>query len=60
MRNKNLINRGNDITQGWQFCSPLISSWKRKEKKKKKWLSEHGVFVVGHPAKYVLPTANRA
>ena len=22
MRNKKLINRRNDITQGWQFCSP--------------------------------------
>ena len=49
MRNKKLINRRNDITQGWQFCSPLISPWKRKGKKK---LSQHGVFVVGHPAKY--------
>ena len=53
MRNKKLINRRNDITQGWQFCSPLISHWKRKRKKKKdKKLSQHGVFVVGHPAKF--------
>ena len=53
MRNKKLINRRNDITQGWQFCSPLISPWKRKEKKKKKKkLTQHEVFVVGHPAKY--------
>ena len=50
MRNKTLINRRNDITQGWQFCSPLISPWERKGKKRK--LSQHGVFVVGHPAKY--------
>ena len=50
MRNKKLVNRRNDITQGWQFCSPLISPWKRKGKKKE--LSQHGVFVVGHPAKY--------
>ena len=49
MRNKKLVNRRNDITQGWQFCSPLISPWKRKGKKE---LSQHGVFVVGHPAKY--------
>ena len=48
MRNKKLINRRNDITQGWQFCSPLISPWKRREKK----LSQPGVFVVSHPAKY--------
>ena len=52
MRNKKLINRRNDITQGWQFCSPLISPWKRKGKKRKKKLSQHGVFVVVHPAKY--------
>ena len=50
MRNKKLINRRNDITQGWQFCSPLISPWKRKGKKRK--LSQHGVLVVGYLAKY--------
>ena len=49
MRNKKLINRRNDIKQGWQFCSPLISPWKRKGKKK---LAQLGVFVVGHPTKY--------
>ena len=47
MRNKKLINRRNDITQGWQ----LIALEKEGKKKKKK-LSQHGVFVVGHPAKY--------
>ena len=47
---KRLINRRNDIKQGWQFCSPLKSPWKRKGKKRK--LSQHGVFVVDHPAKY--------
>ena len=53
MRNEKFINRRNDITQGWQFCSPLMSPWKRKGKKKyKKKLSQHGEFVVGHPAKY--------
>ena len=52
MRNKKLVNRRNDIAQGWQFCSPLISPWKRKGNKRKKKLSQHGVFVVGHPAKY--------
>ena len=53
MRNKKLINRRNDITQGWQFCSRLISPWKRRGNKRKKKLSQiHGVFVVGHPAKY--------
>ena len=28
-----MTNRRNDITQGWQFCSP---PWKRKGKKRKK------------------------
>ena len=49
IRNKKLVNRRNDITQGWQFCSPLISPWKRRGKKE---FSQHGVFIVGHPAKY--------
>ena len=53
MRNKKLISRRNDITQGWQFCSPLISLWKRKGEKEKK-LSQHRVIVVGHPSKYYM------
>ena len=52
MRNKKLINRRNDITQGWQFCSPLMSPWKRKGNKRKKSYHNTGLFVVGHPAKY--------
>ena len=52
MRNKKLINRRNDIKQEWQFCSSLISPWKRKGQKKEKKSSQHGVFVEGHPAKY--------
>ena len=49
MKNKTLINKRNDITQGWKFCSP---SWKRKEKKENKKLLQHVVFVFGHPSKY--------
>ena len=53
MRNKKLINRRNDITQGWQLCSPLISPCKRKGKKEKiSYHWQHRVFVVGHPSMY--------
>ena len=52
MRNKKLITRKNDITQGWQFCSPIVlSPWKRKGKKEKKTVLQHAVFVFGHPTK---------
>ena len=51
MRNKKLINRRNDMTQGRQFCSPYIALEKEGEKKKNKLL-QHGVFVFGHPPKY--------
>ena len=30
----------------------LISLWKRKGKKRKKKLLQHGVFEFGHPPKY--------
>ena len=33
MRNKKLIKRRNDITQGWQFCSPIALE-KEGEKRK--------------------------
>ena len=49
MRNKKLINRRNDITQGGQFFNIALE---KEGKKKKKKLSQHGVLVVGHPAKY--------
>ena len=61
MRNKKLLNRGNDITQGWQFCSPLISPWKRKgkkEKKEKKVTTTRG--IRSRSPSQVLPAANRA
>ena len=58
MRNKKLINRRNDITQGTQFCSPLISPWKRKGKKRKKIITTRG--VRSRSPSQVLPAANRA
>ena len=42
MRNKKLINRRNDIAQGWQFCSP---SWKRKGKKEIKSYYNTGIRI---------------
>ena len=58
MRNKKLINRRIDITQGWQFCSPLIPPWKRKgKKKKKKVITTRGIHSRS-PNK-VLLAANR-
>ena len=47
MSNKKLVNRRNDIMQGWQF---LISLLKREGKKRKK--SINGVFLFGHSSKY--------
>ena len=46
MRNKKLVNRRNDITQGRQFCSPSYRFGKGRGKKKNKLL-QHGVFVFG-------------
>ena len=49
MRNKKLTNRRNDITQGWQFCSP---PWKRKGKKRKKCYYKTGYsYSVTHPSR---------
>ena len=50
MRNKKLIKRRNDITQGWQFCSPI--ALEKEEEKGKKTVLRHAVFVLGHPSKY--------
>jgi len=35
-RNKKSVKRGNDITQGWQFCSLSYRLGKRKGKEKEK------------------------
>ena len=48
MRNRKLINRRTDITQGWQFSS----SWKKEGGKIKTTSLQHGVFVFDHPSKY--------
>ena len=45
MRNKKLINRRNDITQGWQLYSP---PWKRKGKKGKKYDNTGFSCLVTH------------
>ena len=50
MRNKRLIKRRNDITQGWQFCSPI--ALEKEGEKEKKTVLQHAVFVLGHPSKY--------
>ena len=44
MRNKKLINRRNDITQGWQFCSPIALE-KEGEKRKKKRITTRGTRI---------------
>ena len=50
MRNKKVVKKRNNITQEWQFCSPIALE-KEREKRKKKVL-QHAVFVFGHPSKY--------
>jgi len=48
-RNKKLIKRRNDITQGWQFCSLKYRLGKRRGKKGKKIkLSLHGGYKYVH------------
>ena len=49
MRNKKLINRRNDITQGCQFRSPYKNALEKEGEKRKNKLSQHGVFAFGHP-----------
>ena len=55
MRNKKLINRKKRQYTRMAVLLSSISPWKWKgEKKKKKMLLQHGVFVFGHPSKYYL------
>ena len=55
MRNKKLINRKKKTTlHKDSVLLFLISPWKRKGKKEKKKLLQHGVFVFSHPSKYYL------
>ena len=50
MRNKNLINRRNDITQGWQFCSPnALEKGGDKIKKNKYNNTQDSYFVTNAP-----------
>ena len=42
MRNKKLIKRRNDITQGWQFCSPIALE-KEGEKRKENGITTRGI-----------------
>ena len=52
MRNKKLkIGKKRHYTR-MAVLHSLISPWKRKGKKRKKKLLQHGVFVFGHPSKY--------
>ena len=49
MRNKMLIKRRNDITQGWQFCSPITLE-KEGEKKRKRYYNTRYSYLVTHPS----------
>ena len=49
MRNKKMINRRNDIAQGWQFCSPIALE-KEGEKRKKNYYNTGYSYLVTHPS----------
>ena len=49
MRNKKLIKRRNDITQGWQFCSPIALE-KEGKKEKKPYYNTRYSYLVTHPS----------
>ena len=49
MRNKKLIKRRNNITQGWQFCSPIALE-KEGEKRKKTYYNMRYSYLVTHPS----------
>ena len=44
MRNKKLIKRRKDITQGWQFCSPIALE-KEGEKRKENGITTRGIHT---------------
>ena len=50
MRNKKLINRRNDITQGWQFCSPIALEKKKGAKRLKRYYNTWFSYFVTHPS----------
>ena len=43
-----MINRRNDVTQGWQFCSPITLE-KEGEKRKNKYYDMGYSYLVTHP-----------
>ena len=43
MRNKKMINRRNDIAQGWQFCSPI--ALEKEGEKRKKSITTRGIRI---------------
>ena len=49
MRTKKLIKRRNNITQRWQFCSPIASE-KGGEKRKNKCNNMGYSYLVTHPS----------
>ena len=50
-RNEKLINKRNDISQGWQFCSLKYRLGKRKGKKREKNYHYKGdLNLVTHPS----------
>ena len=57
MRNKKLMKRRNDITQGWQFCSPIALE-KEGEKRKENGITTRGIRTWS-PIQ-VLKSPNRA
>ena len=52
MRNKKLIKKRNDITQEWQFCSPITLE-KEREKRKKKGITTRGIRIW-----FIYPSTN--
>ena len=55
-RNKKLINRRNNILQGWQFFSPI--TLEKEGEKRKKGITTHGMHIWS-PIQVLMPL-NRA
>ena len=49
MRNKKLIKRRTDLTQGWQFCSPFALE-KEGDKEKKPNYNPRNSYLVIEPS----------
>ena len=58
MRNKKLINRGNNIAQGWQFCSAYKIALEKEGEKEKKVITTWGIRIWS-PSQVLTPQ-NRA